>query len=390
MLKRFKTALLTLLTGLWLLPAGSAQAYVGLCCAHCGGNMPLNILGAGIPETHEFRVKISQMFMQMGPLRNGTDDIVTDTILGMPNGRTFAAAPREMRMYMTMFGGAYSFTDDFAVMMMTSYKRNDMDMVFNTPLSMNMLGNNPTRARGFTMHSDGLGDTRVLGKYRVFSDDNLVPTKQFSVIGGLSFPTGSINKRFANSPVTGQNGQILPYKMQMGSGSFDPIFSATFQGATDPFWYGFNATYIGRWHENDQGYEQGDEVKWDLYGMYQFHERALVQLQFNGHWEDQYNGLPGATLFNGNGIFAPTGQFASPLFDPNNYGFTKVNVSAGVQYQPFPLHVMELLASVPIYQDVNGPQLKEEWRMMFSYYIEIPTSKSRRYKGTQAPGELGF
>ncbi len=390
MLKHLKTLFLTLLTAAWLIPATPAQAYIGLCCTHCGGNMPLNIFGGGIPETHEFRVKLSQMFMQMGPLRNGTTDLVTNSLLGVPNGRTFGAVPSEMRMYMTMFGGAYSFTDDLAVMVMTSYKRNDMDMVFNAPLRNNMLGNNPTRANGFTMQSSGLGDTKLLAKYRVFSNDNLAPTQQLSVVGGLSLPTGSINKRFTNSPLTGQNGQILPYKMQMGSGSVDPIMAVTYQGASSPFWYGFNAMYIGRWHENDQGYEQGDEVKFDLYGMYQFHERALVHLQMNGHWEDQYNGLPGATRFNNNGIFPPTGQFASPLFNPNNYGFTKVNLTAGVQFQPFPLHIMELLASVPVHQDVNGPQLKEEWRMMFSYYIEIPTSKSRRYKGTKAPTELGF
>jgi hypothetical protein len=52
-----------------------AQAYIGLCCAHCGGNMPLNIPGGGVPETHEFRFKLSQMYMQMGPLRDGTDDL---------------------------------------------------------------------------------------------------------------------------------------------------------------------------------------------------------------------------------------------------------------------------------------------------------------------------
>lgn len=331
------------------------------------------------------------MFMEMGPLRDGTQDLDTTSLLGAPpNGTSvFVAVPREMRMYMTMFGLGYSFTDDFAMMLMTSYKRNDMDMVFNQPLSNNMLGNNPTLAKGFTMHSEGLGDTRVLGKYRLYANDTLAPTQQLSVIGGLSFPTGNINKRFTRSPVTGQNGEILPYKMQMGSGSFDPILGATYQGSRDPFWYGFNALYFGRWHENDQGYEQGDEIKWDLYGMYQFHERALVQLQLNGHWEDSYNGLPGATEFNGNGLFM-NGAFASPLFDPNNYGFTKVNLSAGVQYQPIPLHIMELLASVPIHQDVIGPQLKEEWRIVFSYYIEIPTKKSRRYKGAEPPPELGF
>lgn len=32
---------------LWLLAGSPAQAYIGLCCTHCGGNMPLNIFGGG-------------------------------------------------------------------------------------------------------------------------------------------------------------------------------------------------------------------------------------------------------------------------------------------------------------------------------------------------------
>ena len=58
----------------FLILSSNAVAYIGLCCAHCGGNMPLNIPGGGIPETHEFRFKISEMFMQMDALRDGTDE----------------------------------------------------------------------------------------------------------------------------------------------------------------------------------------------------------------------------------------------------------------------------------------------------------------------------
>ena len=66
-----RTGIITLFSNLVVMFwAMVAQAYVGLCCAHCGGNMPLNIFGGGIPEPHEFRFKISQMFMEMGPLRD--------------------------------------------------------------------------------------------------------------------------------------------------------------------------------------------------------------------------------------------------------------------------------------------------------------------------------
>lgn len=364
----------------------NAQAYIGLCCAHCGGNMPLNIVGGGIPEPKEFRFKISQMYMRMGPLRTGTRDITAQSILGMPPTGRFAAVPTSMDMFMTMFGGAYSFTDDFALVAMTSFRSNRMDMLFNSALQAS------TNSIGFVMESAGIGDTKLLGKYRLYADDHLAPTQQFSALFGVSIPTGSINKRFTESPVPGQNGTILPFKMQMGSGTLDPMLGLTYQGSRDPFWYGANVLYTGRFYDNSQGYHQGDEVQVDLYTMYQFHPQSVVHLQLNGYYEGKYSDEPDSQKLAGDGHFMgnPNNAFLSPLFDPNNYGGTKLNVTAGIQFQPIPLHVIELTGSVPIHQNLRGPQLAEDYRIMISYYIEFPTKWSRRYKGAPAPKELGF
>ncbi|MDQ7000787.1 MAG: hypothetical protein Q9M12_07910, partial [Mariprofundus sp.] len=67
-----------------LLSPVNAHAYIGLCCAKCGGNMPMNILGGGIPETHEFRFKIQPMFMRMQGLRSGASNVDGNSLLGMP------------------------------------------------------------------------------------------------------------------------------------------------------------------------------------------------------------------------------------------------------------------------------------------------------------------
>ncbi len=373
---------------LLVLGVTKATAYIGLCCAHCGGNMPLNVFGGGIPETHEFRFKISQMYMQMGPLQEGQRTLNQGALVGPPSagGATFPAIPVSMDMFMTMFGGAYSFTDDFAVMVMTSFKANRMQMTF-FPGLVAASGRN-----GFTMTSAGLGDTRLIGKYRVLKNDNLAPTQQLSLLFGMSIPTGSINKEFTNNPVPGQNGTILPFKMQLGSGTVDPIIGAAYQGSADPLWYGANVWYIGRFYDNSQGYQQGDEVRADLYTMYQFHEKSVIHFQLNYYYEDTYSNEPISQRVNGNGHAGgnPALPFISPLNDPDNYGGTKVNFTTGLQFQPFPLHIIEFNGSFPVYQNIRGPQLKEDYRLMLSWYIEIPTKKSRRYTGTKPPKELGF
>ncbi len=364
-----------------LLWASLAQAYIGLCCAHCGGNMPLNLIGGGIPEPHEFRFKVSEMFMEMGPLRDGNNDILSTTIVGAPNGSTFPAVPRSMQQYMTMLGGAYSFSDDFFLMMMTQYTVNEMQMEVFSAVGTN-----------FTMTSSGIGDTTVLGKYRLYANDNLLPTKQLSVMFGLSVPTGDIHKKFTNNTVANQNGTLLPYKMQLGSGTVDPIVGLTYQGSRDPFWWGFNTQLETHVYDNEQGYHRGQELRYDLYAMKQVHDNWVVHTQLNGWYEGQFSREPYEGRVNGEGhnSFNPNSGFLSPLFDPQNYGGHKLALGIGLQYQPAPLQVMELTATLPIYQDLNGPQLRDNWMLQFSYYLEVPTKKSRRYLGFKPPKELGF
>ena len=356
-----------------------AQAYIGLCCAHCGGNMPLNIFGGGIPEPKEFRFKFSQMIMEMGPLRDGTDEISNDDLIGSANGTNFPALPTNMQMYMTMIGAAYSFSDDFAVMGMTSYIENTMRMNLNN-------GND------FTMTSGGVGDITLLAKYRAYADDNLVPTNQVSVLFGLSLPSGSINKKFSNHTNDTFNGSLLPFKMQLGSGTVDPIIGLTYQGSRDPFWWGFNTQLEGHIYDNEQGYRRAQELRYDFYAMKQVHDKVVVHAQLNGWYEGKFSEEAYDVRVSGAGHNAlnTANNLISPLFDPDNYGGHKLHFGLGVQFQPLPLHVMELTASVPIHQDLNGPQLQDNWMVQFTYYAEVPTKKSRRYKGFSPPKSLGF
>ena len=341
--------------------------------------MPLNIFGGGIPEPKEFRFKFSQMIMEMGPLRDGTDEISNDDLIGSANGTNFPALPTNMQMYMTMIGAAYSFSDDFAVMGMTSYIENTMRMNLNN-------GND------FTMTSGGVGDVTLLAKYRAYADDNLVPTNQVSVLFGLSLPSGSINKKFSNHTNDTFNGSLLPFKMQLGSGTVDPIIGLTYQGSRDPFWWGFNTQLEGHIYDNEQGYRRAQELRYDFYAMKQVHDKVVVHAQLNGWYEGKFSDEAYDVRVSGAGhnALSTANNLISPLFDPDNYGGHKLHFGLGVQFQPLPLHVMELTASVPIHQDLNGPQLQDNWMVQFTYYAEVPTKKSRRYKGFSPPKSLGF
>ena len=114
---------------------------------------------------------------------------------------------------------------------MGMYAKKDMDMRFNTPMQT------ATGSSGYTMKSDGFADTMLMAKYLLHADDPLIPTSQFSLFAGLSLPTGSITERNAEHPLAMRKRELLPYGMQLGSGTWDPTLGLLYQGSSSPLWY---------------------------------------------------------------------------------------------------------------------------------------------------------
>ncbi len=383
-MKRF---LLFLMISAGILYPAVASAYVGLCCGKCGGNMPMNILGGGIPETKEYRFKLSPMFMRMEDLANGTSDVDPDSLLGMPAKGKDMAVPLNMDMTMINLAVGYSFTDDFFAGLMFMRRNNDMDMRFNSKMKT------LTGEQGYTMHSEGMGDTMLMTKYRLFYDDPLIPQKQVSLLLGVSIPTGSIDSKNSSHPLAMRQGEQLPYSMQLGSGTFDPILGILYQQSASPYWWGADLTYTGRWYDNDRDYRLGDEAKLDLYMMYQIRYDFLVQVQLNGKYWGDITGEMDEAVTGASGRSTqgdPTSRLMTLLWNPDNYGGSKVRGTVGFQWQPIPLNILEFTIGMPLFQYLNGPQLKEKFTAWLTYYIEIPTKASRRYLKRPRKSNLGF
>ena len=199
-----------------LIAPAMAEAYVGLCCAKCGGNMPLNIPGGGVPATHELRVKMSLIFMRMEGMRGGKGVVDEKSLVSGGMASEFMAAPSYMDMTMVNMTVGYSYSDDVFLGAMLMWQEKSMGMKFNQPMR------NMTGKEGYTMESDGIGDIMLMGKYRLYTDDPDIPKSQVSLFMGLSLPTGSISEKNSKHPLATRQGELLPYAMQLGSGSFDP------------------------------------------------------------------------------------------------------------------------------------------------------------------------
>ena len=335
----------------------SYPLFLGLCCGKCGGNMPLNIPGAGTPEPHELRIKVNLSWGKMVGLRRGTSNQSTSNAHGK-----YMMAPRKMDMYMSNVSVGYAFSDRFFAGIMGMYVSKDMEMI--------------RRGNGLrsSMYSQGAGDTMLMTKTLLYADDFLVPKSQISLLLGVSIPTGSINQD--------ERGQLLPYSMQLGSGTLDPFFGILYEGSSSPLWWGANASFLARAYENYKSYNLGDEYRLDLYGMYQARHNLLGELQIKskyvGHLEGQAREIEqdGDGHMNGN----PSMAFMSNLYDPDNYGGSTVDLSAGVQWQPFHNHILNAQCSFPLFQNLHGTQLERDFTASVTYYIEVPLRKSRRSK----------
>ncbi|HBC58081.1 MAG TPA: hypothetical protein DCZ03_13025 [Gammaproteobacteria bacterium] len=384
---------LLLISSIYLLFSFPALGYVGLCCGKCGGNMPMNTPGGGTPETYEYRIKFTPMLMTMNGMINGDSKFNERDLLGMPmmmgipTGQ-FMAVPTEMDMDMFNISVGYSFTDDFFAGVMLMYQEKSMDMLFNSMMQMN------TGEPGFTMESDGIADTMIMTKYRLYYDDPLIPKSQVSLFIGLSLPTGSIDEENSSHPVTMRQQELLPYGMQLGSGTADPTIGLLYQGSKSPIWWGVNALYTGRFYDNDRDYRLGDEVRLDLYTMYQLSYHLVSEIQLNGRYQGRIRGEMDESETGGSGHVTQgnaASPFATPLWDTDNSGGEKLGLTVGLQWQPLPLHIINLQVGAPLYQNLNGVQLKNSYHIALTWYLEIPTKKSRRYKTSgKKDSTLGF
>ena len=334
----------------------SYPLFLGLCCGKCGGNMPLNIFGAGTPEPHELRIKVNLSWGKMVGMRRGTSNRSTKDTLGQ-----YMMTPRKMDMYMSNVSVGYAFSDRFFVGMMGMYVEKDMEMIRRG-------------GRRSSMNSQGAGDTMLMTKTLFYADDYLVPTSQVSLLLGVSIPTGSINQD--------DKGQILPYSMQLGSGTFDPFIGVLYEGSSAPLWWGANVSYLARAYENYKSYNLGDEYRADLYAMYQARHNLVGELQIKGKYVGDIEGEAQEIERDGNGHMMgnPKMPFMSNLFDSDNYGGSTIDLTAGVQWQPFHNHILNAQFSVPLFQNLHGTQLERDFTASVTYYIEVPLHKSRRSK----------
>lgn len=276
------------------------------------------------------------MHMAMDGLRDGTSDVESDSV-GYKRGSEYEymMIPTAMTMDMHMLMAMYGVTDSWTVMLMPSYVQTKMDMIMD-------MGPMMGRSEYDPMSTDGLGDTEVRAAYKV--------NERLTASLGLSLPTGSIEETVASMRRTFR----APYDMQLGSGTYDLKPALTYNALSgDAKWnWGAQATYTWRTAENDNGWRYGDSLK--LNGWLQ---RAFGPA---AGWLRLAYGNTGSIRGEDREIAALQSWSPMPDADPDNYGGTRVDGAVGASCVLGPVS-LGLEFGVPLYQDLNGLQMKADW-----------------------------
>jgi hypothetical protein len=249
-----------------------------------------------------------------------------------------------MDMQMHMFGAMFAPTDWLTLMAMIPWVELEMDHVM-------------ANGNRFTTKSDGVGDLALSGLIRLFEHES----HKTHLDLGLSFPTGGIGHRDeVPVPMAGFATRRLPYPMQIGSGTWDLLPGATYNGSSG--WMSWGAQVRGalRLGENRHGYRLGHRAETTAWAALPLCDwlsvSGRVLYRYNGNIHGADDGLNPAAV---------------PTADPALRRGHAVDLLGGlnllVPLGPLGRHRLGFEAGAPVYQDLDGPQLETDWRIMVGW-----------------------
>lgn len=332
-----------------------------------GGNVtyatdhaPIGVMADHRHKKGEVMLSYRYMYMDMNGNRDDTNSLSPEDVTGFANPYAnppmsppgLRVVPVSMPMQMHMVGGMYGLSDRITIMAMGNYLTNEMDHVtFQGPMGTTRLGE-------FTTKSSGFGDTTIGAIIGL--DDGSKAHRQVNLGLAVSLPTGSNTQTDdVLTPMNTRPTLRLPYPMQLGSGTIDFKPSLTARSRKDRWSFGMQASATVRLEDNKEGYKFGDifgATAWTAY-------ESKPYLSFSGRIKAETKGdISG----NDAAVRAPV-QTA----DPANHGGEVVEALIGVNlagqtgWQKG--HRLAFEIGVPIYRNLNGPQLETDMTLTFGW-----------------------
>jgi hypothetical protein len=176
---------------------------------------------------------------------------------------------------------------------------------------------------------------------------------------GVALPLGSTEETgVVLTPLNTRLRVRLPYPMQLGSGTVDPLLGLSLTRYFERWSVGAQWRATMRVEDNDEGYRLGDEHRLSAWLSYPWSRYVATSLRIEAFDKGRVDGSDPV-------IAAPV-QTA----DPNNHGFRRVDLALGLSLRghgDWMGHRLAVEANVPLHRDLNGPQLETDWQLTVGY-----------------------
>jgi len=314
----------------------SALGECGLSCCIAGAN------SSGVTLAQNLGLSLQYEYMDMGTIRHGTGEVDHNEVINRhwKMGGKYSI-PTKMTMEKLSLATAVPINERFQLLGMIPYLKNDMEMRMKSPMGMTM---------DHTMDTiKGLGDISLFGFYTAYTDAPIRPTTRLTLGFGVKTPTG-------NNTEKNDSGSYIHAMMQLGSGSWDPIFTVNYMRAFYPLVLQ-GSVFYQMTTEGDEGYEFGDQLSYDLASRYQVGNFLNLGVDLHGIYARKDK--------DHDGKYSKIGM--SMVDNPENTGLHSIFISPVVQYKiPNSGGSLELKYQHPLRQDVNGYQQVVDSRWLLS------------------------
>jgi len=242
-------------------------------------------------------------------------------------------------------------------------------VTFNGAASFSNLPFSSIIARGTSFPGiDDIQDSQAAIIWRPYDDG----MNRFKVNLGMSFPTGNNHNNGGTVlQTTGSYsiGQAF-YGMQPGTGTFDLMPGILYGGVQGPWSWGLSYRARLPLAVNPQGYMWGNYQEVNAWGGYTWFPGFTTTIRANFNIQSPIVGADWWLI----------GKL--PSADPEYYGGKRIEMNAGADIDGklfgFPAFSIGIEAGVPVYQNLDGPQLSKNWQagMALRYKIGEPGSET--------------
>ncbi len=299
------------------------------------GHAPISVMADHTHHKGEFMFSYRYMTMDMQQLRQGTEDATNMDVFS-----NYMVSPQNMTMNMHMLGGMYAPSDKLTLMIMANYIENNMGLQMMSGVE-------------FDTSSRGLGDISVSALYNLFNKNR----KALHAEVGISIPTGSIEEKDVTPMSSGVDVQ-LPYPMQTGTGSFGTKLGLTYLGQSDKFSWGHQLNAKININDNDQDYKFGNRYSFNNWIAAKAGDNLSVSVRLEALLVDEIEGA--STLLNPMMVTTADTVNSGGTYINSGFGLNYLVTNGGLKGLRFASEI-----STPLYQDLNGIQLKQNYNLTF-------------------------